>query len=358
MCKFIPAPLLPALLVLLIGTSGHAEKQAYEITNLGAFTDDALYSMGLSINNAGQVSGFSGNGVGVYHAYRYDPHGHLPGLTDLGPSYGEGINDLGQEVITGDKVFRSSGNGENFIFTDLGISGIGSSFRDGIGGDGHWSINNGGQVTGSTGFGPPPASGPSHAFRSSRNGLPVFLTDLGTIGGSYSFGYGINSLGQVTGSSTVSGDLVSHAFRSSANGEPLGLTDLGTLGGDTSLGFAINDRGQVTGRANLPGGSINHAFRSSANGEKVFLEDLGTLQGYDLSTGFGINNQGTVVGRSCANNGVCHAFLYDGSMHDLNDFLPPGSGWELIKANGINESGQITGMGIIRGVERPFLLSH
>jgi hypothetical protein len=41
MCKFIAAPVL---LVLLNGTSGHAEKQAYEIKNLGAFTSDALYS--------------------------------------------------------------------------------------------------------------------------------------------------------------------------------------------------------------------------------------------------------------------------------------------------------------------------
>ena len=37
-------------------------------------------------------------------------------------------------------------------------------------------------------------------------------------------------------------------------------------------------------------------------------------------------------------------FLYkDGVMHDLNSFLPTGSGWWLLYGKGINDQGQIVG---------------
>lgn len=63
------------------------------------------------------------------------------------------------------------------------------------------AINDAGQVTGYTGA--------AHAFLYS-NGI---LSDLGTLGGNISYGYGINSFGHVVGSSQLPpsiGDL--HAF--------------------------------------------------------------------------------------------------------------------------------------------------
>ncbi len=56
----------------------------------------------------------------------------------------------------------------------------------------------------------------------------VAMTDLGTLGGSDSYAYGINDSGQIVGGSyTSSGDY--HAFLY-ANGA---MADLGTLGGDS-----------------------------------------------------------------------------------------------------------------------------
>ena len=53
---------------------------------------------------------------------------------------------------------------------------------------------------------------------------------------------------------------------------------------------------------------------------------------------------------------VYHAFFVDitGPMQDLNNLLPPGSGWVLSDADGINDLGQITGTGTIGGQTHAF----
>ena len=52
------------------------------------------------------------------------------------------------------------------------------------------------------------------------------MTDLGTLGGSYSIAHGINDAGQVVGySATATGD--QHAFITGPNG--VGMTDLNLL---------------------------------------------------------------------------------------------------------------------------------
>jgi len=69
---------------------------------------------------------------------------------------------------------------------------------------------------------------------------------------------------------------------------------------------------------------------------------------------------GTWVGATQSNSGfiLYHAFLWSGgSMKDLNDLIPAGSGWVLTEATGINDSGQIVGNGTLGGVERAFLLN-
>jgi probable HAF family extracellular repeat protein len=88
------------------------------------------------------------------------------------------------------------------------------------------------------------------------------VTDLGTLGGPYTEGFGLNNTGQVTGHSSTS-DGAQHAFLYS-NGQ---MTDLGTLGDSNSYSFgvSINNAGQVTGYADTPTGPW-HAFLYS-NGQ-------------------------------------------------------------------------------------------
>jgi hypothetical protein len=38
-------------------------------------------------------------------------------------------------------------------------------------------------------------------------------------------------------------------------------------------------------------------------------------------------------------------------MHDLNNMIAPGSGWELTDATAINDNGQISGSGVLNGIQ-------
>jgi len=182
------------------------------------------------------------------------------------------------------------------------------------------------------------------------HGLVYTITDLGTLGGSYSYGLGINSSGQVVGSSALIGDTAEHAFFYSGGV----MTDLGTLGGSYSWAWGINNSGQVMGWSLIPGDYKWHAFLYSGG----VMTDLGTLGG-SYSDGWGINNSGQVVGGSTIPGDTdWRPFLYSGGViTDLNTLLPSGSGWILHEANAINDKGQIVGYGEINDEIHAFLMS-
>src|SRR5438128_9410387 len=72
------------------------------------------------------------------------------------------------------------------------------------------------------------------------------VTELGTLGGTFSFAGGINNRGDVEGFSTLPGDTAVRAFlwRKGL------ISDLGTLGGpDSFASWRLNERGEVGGTA-------------------------------------------------------------------------------------------------------------
>jgi probable HAF family extracellular repeat protein len=186
------------------------------------------------------------------------------------------------------------------------------------------------------------------AFRAAAAALPPAyrVTDLGTLGGNYSSGAGINASGQVTGSS-VTGDTEMHAFvwtPTTPNGASGTMHDVGTLGG-YGVGWVINASGQVAGYSYTTGGAAQHAFLwtpTTPNGGSGTMHDLGTFGGPDTYA-FGINDSGHVTGRSDLPVDT-HAFLYDGTMHDLGALGRFGS-----FGQGINASGQVTGSSFVTG---------
>jgi probable HAF family extracellular repeat protein len=80
--------------------------------------------------------------------------------------------------------------------------------------------------------------------------LPRYsVTDLGTLGGTFSLAYGINNRGQISGFSTLAGDTTEHSFVIEHGGS---LVDLGTLGGPDSQSFSgLNDFALVSGASEL-----------------------------------------------------------------------------------------------------------
>src|SRR5690349_15008389 len=111
------------------------------------------------------------------------------------------------------------------------------------------------------------------------------------------------------------------------------IKDLGTLGGTFSTGLGINAAGQVTGNANTNSGE-SHVFLYDGA-----MHDLGTLGGTS-SAGWGdINDSRYVTGGASTNSGDGHAFLYDGAMHDLGTL-----GGSESEGRSINNSNHITGI--------------
>ncbi len=212
--------------------------------------------------------------------------------------------------------------------TDLGT--LGGTYSVALG------VNRAGQVVGQTSTGPDqePFGPGSHAFLWDEGSM----TDLGTLGGETSEAQDINEAGQVAGSAGTA-DGTTRAFLWE-DGE---MTDLGTLGGDHSEAFRINEAGQVVGHSTTaPGQELldpgTHAFLW----EDGAMTDLGTL-GSDFSRATAINEAGQVVGTSETADGAVHPFLWeDGTMTDLGTLPGFGGG----RAVDMNDEGQVVGFAV------------
>jgi len=127
--------------------------------------------------------------------------------------------------------------------------------------------------------------------------------------------------------------------------------DLGVVDGNHNMVHAINNAGHVVGAALTDRRNVQ-AFVS--NGRKRVLGTLGGV----FSAAHGINNAGQIVGGSLTgDNEHFHAFLFTGNaMYDLNELIVDAGRWELVQAVGINDQGQIVGVGLLEGEDHVFLL--
>lgn len=128
------------------------------------------------------------------------------------------------------------------------------------------------------------------------------------------------------------------------------MIDLGTLGGTSSVAYSVNSKGWVAGAASLPGNTAQHAVLWRM-GRKT---DLGTLGGPNSTAYFPLNDRGEVSGFSdtatpdpfgedfCGfgTHLVCLPFVWQKGVRTQ---LPTLDGNNAI-ANEVNNRGQVGGV--------------
>lgn len=307
---------------LLIFAAAAAANPIYTVADLGGLNGSAT---GYAINSSGTIVGWGQNPSGGQQAFISTLNGLQALSSGSFESYAYGINNSGTVVGT---TYDASGQAHGTIWSGSGSTDLGA-------GTYAMAINSSGEVAG----------GDGNAFVV-LNGQ---LQNLATVPGvNWSAGYGINNAGTVVGD----GQLANGSFRAIIWNPNGSATVLGTFGGASSQATGVNNSGEAVGFASLASGYQN-AFSEQGGA----MLDLGTLGG-GSSYAYGVNNSGEIVGYSWLADGGQSAFLYaNGTMLDLNSLLPGNSGWDLLDAYGINDSGQITGVGMYDGQLSAFVLT-
>lgn len=351
----------------LFGGSIAFAQTSYKVTDLGVLPNKEE-SVPAAINGQGLVAGTSIAKASGEAAFRYNPYNPSP-MEDIGQSIrgivsrGFGINNTGMTVgdaaviaaHTTDSPIRHAALFNNGSLIDLGTLKRQIFSRAN-------GINGFNQVVGFSG--PELDSPKSRAFFWSKS---TGMVDLGTLGGAYAQAFAINDYGHITGSSEVRSSAndseATHAFLSASplGAGAIGMRDLGTLGGSFSYGMAVNNNKHVVGYSTVNKvDSRVHAFWFDGNA----MKDLGTLAPKfsspleDQSVALGINSSDRVVGYSyvpalnastdpAVQPGTSplrqDAFVwYDGTMTDLNKLIGTAAEtYHLTSAMAINDNGQI-----------------
>jgi probable HAF family extracellular repeat protein len=357
----------------VLGGSNAFAQTSYKVTDLGVLPSKEE-TIPAAINDQGLVAGTSRAETSGEAAFRYNPNNPAP-MEDIGQSTrgiisrGFGINNTG--VVVGDSAFIASNTTDSpvrhaVMFGDRSRIDLGTLNKQ-IYSRAN-SINGFNQVVGFSG--PALDTPKSRAFFWSKS---TGMIDLGTLGGAYAQAFAINDSGFITGNSQLraTDSQTVHAFLSPSpmGTGAIGMRDLGTLGGSFSYGMAINAKNHVVGYSTTNKvDSRVHAFLFDGN----VMKDLGSLAGKtssaleDQSVALGINSSSQVVGYSylpginpntdpAIQPGTSPvqqvAFVWSlGVMRDLNKLIGTAAEkYHLTSAVAINDKGQIAATAVLKG---------
>jgi probable HAF family extracellular repeat protein len=355
--SLLRAGALAAFLGLWLTTPRPVCAQTFAIQPLGTIVNEAG---GLNSQNPLMVAGSADLALGNYHAVRWTN----VALLDLGTlggliSEGYAINESGAVVGLAQTAL---GDYHAYIWQSTATGMVDIDGRAGHYSEA-WAINPTGAVVGlaeTTAITNPRTF---HAFVWGPTSGPMI--DLLTLGGQDSVAYGINAAGQIAGASqNLAQREHGTLWTRNAAGQYV-LTDLGTLpSGDWSYAFAINDSTRMVGVAQSNRGNNSfHAVRWDPSGGGFAIADLGTLGAGRNSEALAVNSSGVIVGWSSTDAldtlSLRRAFIFrNNTLLDLNTLLSPiVTGWVLLRADGINNQGQIVGEGLQNGVPRLFVLT-
>lgn len=333
--KIIRLVVVCFLLIITCSSVLNAAIIPYTVTDLFAMTQ--YNSRITDINDHSDVIGFSELKTQVYQSMLWQD-GIVITLGTLGgnSTVAYGINDKDQ--ITGYSTCRNSSSEQTFVWEDgtmKEVPDLGGANSFG------YSINGNGIIAG---YSQRQTYDNGHAYI--NNGTNV--QDLGILTGIGSRASSINNTGQVVGTYWDQSN-ISHACMWDSST----TTDFRTLGGPDSYANSINNNGVVIGTSDI-NSTYFHAFIWK-NGKMFDLGDAG----HHYSNAYDINDNELVVGsydwpnslsaRACAWN--------NGTLIDLNNYIPANSGWILLEAFAVNNNGQIAGKGLYNGQYRGFLLT-
>jgi probable HAF family extracellular repeat protein len=322
-------PILAVVFILAAAIPTHLRAQSpeFNVTILGANTSAS------AINDAGEIGGNSGSNSVEWSSDTSSP-------VTLYGGQGctiTGINDSGD--ITGySGVNAAVWSGTNQAVLQSPSNSAGADYAQGISDSGE--IAGFSFVTGGT----------DAVVWSGSSAAPTELQALGTM----SHAFAINNSGEIAGDS-LSGPLDSGTIEAviwtSANAAPtiLGYPEAG-IGSQWASALAINNEGDSVGFAYHVGYEIPMEW----NGATPTAINIGAIGGEAGGAAVAINDSGEVVGWG----GGGAAFLYvNGSVYNLDNLIPSGSGLSIEYATGINDQGDITGWGMENEQEVGFELT-
>jgi probable HAF family extracellular repeat protein len=314
----------------------------YVITPLGSFGGGISQAYGL--NNAGQVVGASTLLNGDTHAFLWT---QASGMQDLGTLSGDilsvatSINNSGE--IVGYSQPENSGQLSHAFSWQAGsgmvnLAGAASTAAAAF------NINDGGQIAGQSYFGTYYQFGSGFVYTAATGLTPVTISGVPT--------YDVRAVNG-NGQMLVDGPQSNNSLLYAPGQVPVEIQ--GPTSASTEA-LAINDGGTVIGDITGENGSYTHAFIWNQDGGLVDLTPGANV----LALATGLNEESDVVGAmASATTPGWTPFLYEnGVRYDLTTLLGANAtGWTNLFPEGINDNGQIAGIGTFNGEQQAFLIS-